>query len=768
VNHFLKTLFVFIFSLTASGAFATSNPSPSLTNPILINPTVTNMNGSTLTYGLLYNSNPTPANGGTGYNVGDTLTLNDNCSTHAVLSVVTTSSTPGPITAYNITNQGFCSALPANPVTVLATSGSGSGATFTLSWGLLVAGMQFGNLTLGNNGNTFLGGGSQSPNSLLAGKENTFFGTASGGNEIGISTFNAAFGLDSCGVGGSPGVFNSTSCFGTDAGRDLSGGTGITAIGTGALYSETHPSSQISALVAVGDSAMRYLDSGAAPNNSSALGSSACIGASSGASFYQGTCVGGSTGGAVTSGNRFTIIGAKNGNSVFATGNTVLLIGSGGVTVDTPAANTSNYVNIENVITITGTGTPSTSTTTIAGNLAVGGAITGLNSNLFYGISPLSTATPATGGTGNAQGDVLTLADGCSTHATLSVSSVSSGAVTGFVITNPGICQNPPSNPVSVTSSTGSGSGATFTLSWAPIASSVITGSLTQNSANLFIGNGTPYSAFTGSETILIGTNAGANATGASSFDTVIGPYACGGASGTPGVLNNSVCIGGNAGKSMGGGSGITVIGSGAFYTASQAASQTAAYVAVGDSSMYYENSNVTPNNSVALGSSSCKGAASGASFRQLTCLGASTGAALSTAFTSTIIGYNVGNTTFASGSGVILIGSGAETVDTPSANTSNYINLEGILTVTGTNTPSTSAANFAGSLTVNSTLNANSTTNLSLSTTSGFIQLPYQNGVPTGAPSGNTNCAIDISNGYLNCYYGSAWHKIAFSAGAG
>jgi hypothetical protein len=65
-------------------------------------------------------------------------------------------------------------------------------------------------------------------------------------------------------------------------------------------------------------------------------------------------------------------------------------------------------------------------------------------------------------------------------------------------------------------------------------------------------------------------------------------------------------------------------------------------------------------------------------------------------------------------------------------------------------------------------TANLNAGTGLSLSATAGFVQLPFTAGIPTGAPSGNTNCAVDTTNGYLNCYYGAAWHKIAFAAGAG
>ena len=76
--------------------------------------------------------------------------------------------------------------------------------------------------------------------------------------------------------------------------------------------------------------------------------------------------------------------------------------------------------------------------------------------------------TPAAGGTGNAVHDVLTLNDGCATHAQVIVTSVTSGAVTGYSVKNAGSCATAPTNPVAVSSTTGSGSGATFTLAWRP------------------------------------------------------------------------------------------------------------------------------------------------------------------------------------------------------------------------------------------------------------------------------------------------------------
>jgi hypothetical protein len=67
-----------------------------------------------------------------------------------------------------------------------------------------------------------------------------------------------------------------------------------------------------------------------------------------------------------------------------------------------------------------------------------------------------------------------------------------------------------------------------------------------------------------------------------------------------------------------------------------------------------------------------------------------------------------------------------------------------------------------------NGSVSLNAGSVLSLSATNGFVALPFTAGVPTGAPTLNTACAIDTTNGYLNCYYGGAWHKVAFSSGAG
>jgi len=70
------------------------------------------------------------------------------------------------------------------------------------------------------------------------------------------------------------------------------------------------------------------------------------------------------------------------------------------------------------------------------------------------------------GGTGYAVDDVLTVSGGTyTTQTTLTVTSVAAGVIDGIEITEPGSYTALPSNPVSVTG--GSGSSATFNLTWA-------------------------------------------------------------------------------------------------------------------------------------------------------------------------------------------------------------------------------------------------------------------------------------------------------------
>jgi hypothetical protein len=94
--------------------------------------------------------------GGTGYTVGNTLTLVGGTGSAATLTVSTVSG--GVITAVTIGSFGSYSVVPTNPISV--TGGSGSGATFTVTWGV-------GTITIATAGSgyieqptiTFSGGG---------------------------------------------------------------------------------------------------------------------------------------------------------------------------------------------------------------------------------------------------------------------------------------------------------------------------------------------------------------------------------------------------------------------------------------------------------------------------------------------------------------------------------------------------------------------------------------------------------------------------------
>lgn len=74
--------------------------------------------------------------GGSGYNVGDTITLAGGTNTTPVILTVATVST-GAVATVTVTQAGNYSALPASPVAQGSTSGSGTGATFTVLWGVL-------------------------------------------------------------------------------------------------------------------------------------------------------------------------------------------------------------------------------------------------------------------------------------------------------------------------------------------------------------------------------------------------------------------------------------------------------------------------------------------------------------------------------------------------------------------------------------------------------------------------------------------------------
>jgi hypothetical protein len=109
---------------TATGSAYTSAPTATVSAPTTaggVQATATSLMGINV-IGIV--------SGGTGYTVGNTLTLVGGTGTVATLTVSTVSS--GVITAVTVGSFGSYSVVPTNPISV--TGGSGSGATFTSTW----------------------------------------------------------------------------------------------------------------------------------------------------------------------------------------------------------------------------------------------------------------------------------------------------------------------------------------------------------------------------------------------------------------------------------------------------------------------------------------------------------------------------------------------------------------------------------------------------------------------------------------------------------
>lgn len=168
---------------------------------------------------------PTAATG-SGYAAGDRVTLNAGCSTNPVLAIGSVSG--GVPTNANISGTSVgagCGSIPSNPVAVLSTTGSGTGATFTLGWtadsivnhfdadntlpgGVTVlgksAGLNMGNTTLGPTGFGFgvAGGGQQMELGIggagMNGAENSFFGGFAG-TQVTSGNFLLCAGWNACG-----------------------------------------------------------------------------------------------------------------------------------------------------------------------------------------------------------------------------------------------------------------------------------------------------------------------------------------------------------------------------------------------------------------------------------------------------------------------------------------------------------------------------------------------------------------------------------------
>ena len=157
---------------------------------------------------------------------------------------------------------------------------------------------------------------------------------------------------------------------------------------------------------------------------------------------------------------------------------TVIVSGSGSTwtlnnTASIATAEQMNSASVESVITASMSGTTltvtaiGTSQVIYPGQTVTGSGVQSGTIVTALGNGTVLSETIATGGTGYAVNDTVTVLGGIygSSPATYTVSSVSSGAVTGLTPTYAGAYTSEPSNPVS-TSTSGSGTGLTLTLTF--------------------------------------------------------------------------------------------------------------------------------------------------------------------------------------------------------------------------------------------------------------------------------------------------------------
>lgn len=211
------------------------------------------------------------------------------------------------------------------------------------------------------SGNEFTAVGFNACNGVSTGNENTCLGWLAGGQQNGNFNVWISAGVSLTGTG------NGNTVVGDVAVRNATDANALTLVGNNAAKDAT---GSIAGWTGVGQNVFLHNTNTNSNNDSTAIGRNACSGANGSASFRGISCLGSNTGGVLSSATNSTLIGggtSKVGNATFASGSGVILMGSGNVTVDTPAAGTSNYINIENVITVTGTDIVTSSNITITG-----------------------------------------------------------------------------------------------------------------------------------------------------------------------------------------------------------------------------------------------------------------------------------------------------------------------------------------------------------------------------------------------------------------
>lgn len=302
-------------------------------------------------FGALYSSSGSTGivAAGTGYTIGDMLTVSGGTCTAQPKAVINATTTPAGSALANlyVTDPGKCTSIPSNPVTL--TGGTGSGATFNLSWGLIAAQLDNPDLGSAGGGNVFLGGPVGTTN-LAGGKyyaaESTFIGGRAGKNAT-SGGFNTGIGFNVMGTEstGLPFTGSSNVAIGTDAMRDATSSQGNVVIGAGAAHNGNYQQT-----VAIGFQALvGAANNGTGNTANTAIGYNSMSSGSMTAAASGNTTIGYQAGKGITTGSANIIVGDVEGVTT-GTQNTLLgqsagsniLTGNGNVVIGFNANLTSD------------------------------------------------------------------------------------------------------------------------------------------------------------------------------------------------------------------------------------------------------------------------------------------------------------------------------------------------------------------------------------------------------------------------------------------
>lgn len=339
-----------------------------ITGPLQLNSTF-NMGASTILWGVLPSAGASaPANAGSGYIVGDVVTL----SGGATVSIITVD-VSGGVTQFSVQQSGSYTTVPATTLAQTGTTGSGTGLTIASRFGPIAASVGAGSLT-SSQGNFVLG--YQAGNAITTAAEVTLFGDYAG-LQITTGGFNTAFGHRAMGFETTGG---NNSAFGIDAMRNTRGTSNCQAFGSNALRAWSG-----SFNTAIGLNAMQGNEDGVSSSGgiNIAIGTNALQGLTA-TTAGSNIAIGDNVASRITTGNSNVIIGHQSATLITTAVKNVIVGNNAG------AALTTQFENV--LIGWTAGALTTASSSTIVGYLAGSAATSGANT-LYGNRSGLSLTT---------------------------------------------------------------------------------------------------------------------------------------------------------------------------------------------------------------------------------------------------------------------------------------------------------------------------------------------------------------------------------------